>query len=79
VIVASDGLDVGAPDVLRESMRELHRRSAGVIWLNPLSETPGYEPTASGMSAARPFIATLTSVSTPADLARLATVLRLRA
>ena len=56
VMIASDGLDVGAPDMLRDAMRELHRRSAGVVWLNPLLETEGYEPTASGMRAARPYI-----------------------
>ena len=49
VMIASDGLDVGAPDVLRDAMRELHRRSAGVVWLNPLLETEGDEPTAAGM------------------------------
>jgi uncharacterized protein with von Willebrand factor type A (vWA) domain len=78
VIVTSDGLDVGAPGALRESMRELHRRSAGIVWLNPLLETPGYEPTAAGMSVARPFVSTLTSVGTPADLRRLAGVIRVR-
>ncbi len=36
VIIASDGLDVGEPDTLRDAMRELHRRSAGLVWLNPL-------------------------------------------
>ena len=53
VIIASDGLDVGVPDMLRDAMRELHRRSAGVVWLNPLLETEGYEPTAR-RDAARP-------------------------
>ena len=43
VMIASDGLDVGAPDMLRDAMRELQRRSAGVVWLNPLLETGGYE------------------------------------
>jgi hypothetical protein len=79
VIVASDGLDVGDPDLLREAMRELHRRSAGVVWLNPLLETPGYEPTAAGMSAARPYITTFTSINDRAGLARLSRLVRLRA
>ncbi len=55
VMITSDGLDVGAPDMLRDAMRELHRRSAGVVWLNPLLETEGYEPTAS-RHARRPAI-----------------------
>ena len=79
VMITSDGLDVGAPDVLRDAMRELHRRSAGVVWLNPLLETPGYEPTAAGMRAARPYITTFASIDDQAGLARLSRVVRLRA
>ena len=30
VMIASDGLDVGAPETLRDAMRELHRRSAAL-------------------------------------------------
>ena len=79
VMIASDGLDVGAPDMLRDAMRELHRRSAGVVWLNPLLETEGYEPTAAGMSAARPYITTFASINDQAGLARLSRLVRLRA
>ena len=79
VMIASDGLDVGAPDMLRDAMRELHRRSAGVVWLNPLLETEGYEPTATGMSAARPYVTTFTSVNDQAGLARLSRTVRIRA
>ena len=71
VMIASDGLDVGEPELLRDAMRELHRRSASVVWLNPLLETPGYEPTASGMRAARPYVTTFDSLHDAADLARL--------
>jgi hypothetical protein len=78
VMIVSDGLDVGVPDMLRDAMRELHRRSAGVVWLNPLLETAGYEPTAAGMSAARPYISTFASVVDHAGLARLSRVVRLR-
>lgn len=79
VIVVSDGLDVGATDALRDAMRELHRRAAGVTWLNPLLDTPGYEPTSRGMAAARPFVTTFTSASSPEGLARLARAARVRA
>jgi uncharacterized protein with von Willebrand factor type A (vWA) domain len=79
VIIASDGLDVGSPDVLRDAMRELRRRSAGVVWLNPLLETEGYEPTAAGMRAARPYIATFASIRDHTGLARLSRLVRLRA
>jgi uncharacterized protein with von Willebrand factor type A (vWA) domain len=79
VMIVSDGLDVGEPDVLRDAMRELQRRAAGVVWLNPLLETEGYEPTAAGMSAARPHITTFASVTDPAGLIALSRTVRLRA
>jgi len=79
VMIVSDGLDVGAPDVLRDAMRELHRRSAAVVWLNPLLETEGYEPTATGMRTARPYVTTFTSVADASGLARLSRTVRIRA
>jgi uncharacterized protein len=78
LIVASDGLEIGAVERLTGAMQELHRRSASVVWLNPLIDTPGYEPTASGMRAARPYIHTFTSVHDALGLRRLAATLRLR-
>ena len=78
VIIASDGLDVGDPDLLREAMARLARVSAAIVWLNPLLETPGYEPTARGMSLARPFVTTFTSVSDAAGLARLSRAIRVK-
>jgi len=65
--------------MLRAAMRELRRRSASVVWLNPLLETAGYEPTASGMRAARPFVDTFASVNDVAAFARLARMVRVRA
>jgi uncharacterized protein with von Willebrand factor type A (vWA) domain len=78
VLIVSDGLDVGSPDLLRDAMREIRRRAAGVTWLNPLLDTPGYEPSSRGMAAARPFITTFSSVSDAVELARLARIVRLR-
>jgi uncharacterized protein len=79
VMIASDGLDVGASGTLQDAMRELRRRSASVVWLNPLLETAGYEPTASGMRAARPFVDTFASVNDVAAFGRLARSVRVRA
>lgn len=72
VIIASDGLDVGSPNLLRESMAALSRRSAAIVWINPLLATPGYEPTAVGMSLARPFVTTLARINDPEGLRSLA-------
>jgi len=71
VIIASDGLDVGDPGGLRETMATLRRRSAAIVWLNPLLDTAGYEPTAAGMSAARASITSFTNITDAASLARL--------
>lgn len=72
VIVSSDGLDVGEVDALERAMREIKRRSAGVIWLNPLAAQPGYQPSARGMKAALPHVQTLTHADTPEAFSRLA-------
>jgi hypothetical protein len=79
VVVSSDGLDVGEPDLLRSAMRLLRRRSSALVWLNPLLETPGYEPTAIGMSVARPFVTTFTSVNDLEGFQRLSRTLRVHA
>ena len=53
-------------------MRELRARSAGIVCLNPLRDTPGYQPTAAGMHVALPFVTTFASVADAASLDRLA-------
>ena len=78
VIVASDGLDVGDVGLLQEAMRTLRRRSAGVVWLNPLLETRNYEPEARAMRAALPYVTTFASASDAAGFARLAETVPLR-
>ena len=56
VVICSDGLDVGEPDVLRAEMARLSRLAHRVVWLNPLKEDPAYEPLARGMRAALPHV-----------------------
>ena len=56
LIVNSDGWDTGELDVLARAMRGLKERTRHIIWLNPLAASPGYEPTASGMRTALPFV-----------------------
>jgi uncharacterized protein with von Willebrand factor type A (vWA) domain len=72
VVICSDGLDVGDPTVLREQMERLSRLTHRVIWLNPLQEQVGYEPTARGMSAALPHVDTFASGHNFASLEALA-------
>jgi uncharacterized protein len=77
VLISSDGLDVGEVDVLENAMKEIKRRSAGVIWLNPLASHPEFKPTARGMQAALPYISLLCHASSPVEFSSLAQGLRL--
>jgi uncharacterized protein with von Willebrand factor type A (vWA) domain len=56
VVICSDGLDVGDPELLAGQMARLARLAHRVVWLNPLKEDPAYEPLARGMQAALPSI-----------------------
>jgi uncharacterized protein with von Willebrand factor type A (vWA) domain len=56
VLVCSDGLEVGDPELLAEQMARLGRLAYRVVWLNPLQEDPKYEPLARGMKSALPHI-----------------------
>jgi uncharacterized protein len=56
VLICSDGLEVGDPELLAEQMARLGRLAYRVVWLNPLQEDPRYEPLARGMKSALPHI-----------------------
>jgi uncharacterized protein with von Willebrand factor type A (vWA) domain len=77
VVIASDGLDVGDPGMLRDALARLSRRSATIVWMNPLLDTAGYEPTALGMRTALPFVTMLASAVEPAGLVRLSRAMRI--
>jgi uncharacterized protein with von Willebrand factor type A (vWA) domain len=78
VIVISDGWDTGDVDVLEAAMRELRRRSARLIWLNPLLGGPGYEPLCQGMRAALPHVDVFAPAHNLESLRRLERHLTLR-
>jgi uncharacterized protein with von Willebrand factor type A (vWA) domain len=56
VVILSDGLDRGDPEVLVQAMRAISARARRVIWLNPLLGDARYQPLARGMEAALPFV-----------------------
>jgi uncharacterized protein with von Willebrand factor type A (vWA) domain len=56
VILCSDGLERGEPDVLRSQMERLSRLAHRLIWVNPLKGSPRYEPLARGMAASLPYV-----------------------
>ena len=51
VLLISDGLDTGAPEVLERELAWLRRHCGRLLWLNPLLRYEGYAPTARGASA----------------------------
>jgi hypothetical protein len=73
VVILSDGLDRGEPDVLVQAMRAIHARARRVIWLNPLLGDARYEPTARGMRAALPYVDRLAAAHNLESLERLVT------
>jgi uncharacterized protein with von Willebrand factor type A (vWA) domain len=56
VIIVSDGWERGDVSILRREMHYLQRRCYRLIWLNPLSGKPTYQPLVEGMAAALPAV-----------------------
>jgi uncharacterized protein with von Willebrand factor type A (vWA) domain len=75
VVVCSDGLERGDPEVLAAAMARLARLAYRVFWVNPLKTGPTYEPATRGMRAALPHIDLLVSGHNLASLASLGVVL----
>jgi uncharacterized protein with von Willebrand factor type A (vWA) domain len=72
VVLCSDGLDVGEPDVLARQMQRLSLLAHRVVWLNPLKADAGYEPLARGMQAALPFVDVFADGSNLASIEEIA-------
>jgi uncharacterized protein with von Willebrand factor type A (vWA) domain len=75
VIVLSYGWDRGATDELAVELARLRRTAHRLIWLNPLSARPGYEPLAQGMAAALPHLDAFLAGNSIAGLEELADLL----
>jgi uncharacterized protein with von Willebrand factor type A (vWA) domain len=75
VVICSDGLDVGHPELLGAQMARLSRLAHRVVWVNPLKEDPAYEPLARGMKAALPYVDVFTSGHNLASLEALGDLL----
>jgi uncharacterized protein with von Willebrand factor type A (vWA) domain len=55
VVIISDGWDTGDPAVLQREMDRLSRVAHRIIWVNPRTQSPEYQPLAGGMAAAWPY------------------------
>jgi uncharacterized protein with von Willebrand factor type A (vWA) domain len=71
VLILSDGLDRGDTALVAGAMRAIHAKARRIVWLNPLSGDPRYEPTARAMQAALPFIDRLAPAHNLESLERL--------
>jgi uncharacterized protein with von Willebrand factor type A (vWA) domain len=57
VVICSDGLDQGEPQVLDKSMQTLSRLAHKVVWVNPhKGDNENYKPNTIGMMIADPYI-----------------------
>jgi uncharacterized protein with von Willebrand factor type A (vWA) domain len=56
LIIVSDGYDTGNPQILKRAMEWLAERVGQIVWINPLLGEEGYEPVATGMSTALPYV-----------------------
>jgi uncharacterized protein len=56
VVIASDGWERGEPELVDREMARLARQAFAVVWVNPQSGDPSYQPLARGMQAALPHI-----------------------
>ncbi|HKT05558.1 MAG TPA: VWA domain-containing protein [Rugosimonospora sp.] len=62
VVICSDGLDRGDPQVLATAMQRLRRQCHRVVWLNPhQGGNPAVRPSSLGMMVAAPYIDLLLS------------------
>ena len=55
VVIASDGWDSDAPELLDHALARLKRRAAHLVWLNPRAAAPDFQPLAGSMAAALPY------------------------
>ena len=76
VVICSDGLDRGDPDVLATAMERLGRLSHRVVWMNPhKGDNPAFRPSTLGMIVAAPHIDLMLSGHDLSSLEELAALL----
>jgi uncharacterized protein len=76
VVICSDGLDRGDPQVLATAMERLSRLSHRVVWVNPhIGDNRDFQPSTLGMMVAAPHIDVMRSGHTLRSLEELAAIL----
>jgi len=73
VVICSDGLERGHPELLATAMERLARLSHRIVWMNPLrGDNADFQPRTVGMLAALPFVDVLLSGHDLSSLEELA-------
>jgi uncharacterized protein with von Willebrand factor type A (vWA) domain len=75
VLLVTDGLDRGDPEILAHEARRLQLTARKVIWLNPLLRFDGFAPRAAGIRALLPHVDSLRAGHSIAALEGLAEAL----
>jgi uncharacterized protein len=76
VVICSDGLDRGDPDLLATSMERLSRLCHRIVWMNPhKGNDPGFRPNTLGMMVAAPHVDLILSGHDLSSLEELAKLL----
>jgi uncharacterized protein len=71
VLIVSDGWDTGDPAEVDAQMARLSRLAHRIVWANPRTASPGFQPLAGGMAAAWPYCDAVVSAHNLAALAEL--------
>ncbi len=72
VLLISDGLDTGEPELLANELAWLNRHSRRLLWLNPLLRFEGYAPLARGAAVLHPHAHGMLAVHNISKLNELA-------
>lgn len=70
VIVLSDGLERGDPELMVRSVERLSRLAHRLVWANPLAPGPGWRPETQAMRAVLPHLDALLPAGSVATLCR---------
>lgn len=75
VMVASDGLETGDPDLMASQVARLSRLAYTIVWMSPLKSDPSYRPLTRGIRLASPHLDHLVAADTLGDMETVATLL----
>jgi uncharacterized protein with von Willebrand factor type A (vWA) domain len=71
VITLSDGLEIGASDVLFEQVGRLYKLSFAHLWLTPLAENENFVPQTEALQRIAPFIDAFSSAKSISHICRM--------